>query len=72
MWVTVRGLADLAGFGDLDNEWAAILGNAVHRGQQFVHTCDHCNLRSFAGASQAPIVSVEPRIETNRDQDRHP
>jgi hypothetical protein len=32
-WVTVRGLAHLTGLGDLDDEWAAILGNAVYRGQ---------------------------------------
>jgi hypothetical protein len=49
-----------------------VLRDAVDCGEQLVHAGDHCDLRPLADTAQAPVVSAQPWIETNRDQNQHP
>ena len=49
-----------------------MLGDAVDCSEQFVHAGDHCDLWSLASATQPPVVSMQPWIDANRDQNRHP
>ena len=54
------------------NEGSPVFRYAVDRGKQFVHARDHCDLWPLSDSAQAPVISAQPRIETNRNQNRHP
>lgn len=70
---SVRGkIRALASWRNSRDEWPTVLCYAVDGSDQLVHGGDRCNLRPFASRAKSLIVSSQPRIDTDRNQNRHP
>jgi hypothetical protein len=55
----------------LCNERLPVLRDTINCRQQFVHARDHCDFWPLADSAQGPVMSAQPWIETNRDQNGH-
>ena len=49
-----------------------MLGDAVDGRKQLVHASNHRDFSALADAAQPPVASVQPGIDSKRDQDWHP